>query len=551
MGRYYGIDLGTTNTVVACCTEQQTGNPRLELVKIRQREFYNKRSRSFELLPSIVYLDSDNNMQIGFEAKGFKDAGNDSKRYIFNTKLRMGYNDEIMLGDKKYSPKDIASLILDKCRQEMVFDSKGSFDDRIVITVPATFGKDERDATMVAARQAKFNDVTIFDEPSAALLAYVYENAQDSEDVREIDLFEEKKILTIDLGGGTCDICYISAKQEDINFVLKDLKPCKRINLGGFNFDKAIAEYIINKKIKKQLHIDGDIDESDLHSIIVFSETAKEEISAKVEEEIASRLYNFSDYETGKYSDNEFDNYNHEGIIKIYGREITIKISKSDIDLAINALIESQSNHSATKNDSNRTINIEDCIRGIVDIEKDRIDYVLFTGGMSKYLTLRKKIFNLINRPIITPKDPMLAVAKGAALYNIYKVSKETAAFNLDRQNITTEALLLDKKEGLPAVLVSKGEPIKNGYSRITETFYTTSPKGLKIGLFEGDDEYDCNLKKLNYVDIIFEPTKTSGTMFTIEYSIDENRMYEFKIVFADGDIYHITKNSELVKYKQ
>lgn len=555
MPRYYGIDLGTSNTVVSACTTSLTsGAPKLETLRIRQKDYFYGRTGSEELLPSIIYIDDNGEVQVGKEAKGFKENGGDHRRFIYNTKLRMGQEAKIAMGGKNYTPVDVAKLVLEKCRQEIVYHSKGTFtDNRIVITVPASFGKEEREATQNAAYAAGFEDVTIFDEPSAALISFVYENASDDSDVREINFSAGKNVLTIDLGGGTCDICYFNVKQNEMAFELTDLRPCQRINLGGSNFDKAVAEYIIENTLRRRKKIMyEDITPDDLNALLVFAERAKEEISARIDERIAENYESVVNYETSAKSDVIFQDEYYEMGVRFMGSEETLKITKKQIDDAIDKLIVSSGAVARDREKSENLVNIEDCIRRIVNLEKDNIDYVLFTGGMSKYLTLRKKLFQMIGCPIISPKDAMTAVARGAALYNIYKVEKSAVGFDFDRTNITTEAIMLDMKEGLPMVLVPKGTPIKDGFHRVAEgnEIRTSSPTGVKIGFFEGDDEFDCNLKKLQNVVINFPKIKQPGMPFKIHFSIDENRMYEFKIEFEDGDGYRIDTDGNAVPYQ-
>ncbi len=550
MPRYYGIDLGTTNTVLAVSTEQNEGNPRLEILNINQNDFTNKRIITNEdLLPSIIYLDADNNIKVGKEAKGYKEEHGNSERFVFNTKLRMGQKTFYKIGDKKYTPIDVAALILEKCYKQICYEMRNKYDGKIVITVPASFGKEEREDTQKAALQAGFKEVVIFDEPTAALLSYVYENSQATEDVRTIDLSSTKNILTIDLGGGTCDICYMSAKRYDKTFSIKDLKEIQRIDLGGFNFDKAISEVVMLKKLRM-----NKCSQNDANELITFAEKAKEQISKEIENIIIENRRNLEDYEQGQWDSDEFDDLQYEDRIMISGNPVTVKITKKEIDDAINKLIVSNGKISLTQNDTKANTNIEDCIRKVVNLGNDKIDYVLFTGGMSKLLTIRKKLYELIKCPIISPSTPMLAVAKGAALYNNYSVMKNTIGFSFDRDHITTEAIMLDMREGLPIVLVPKGQQIKNGFHRTSQDtlLKISSPNGIKIALFEGDNEYDCKLKKLNnYVNIKFSQPKQIGMPFIIECAIDKNKSYEFKLKFEDGDVYKIDKNGEASEYKQ
>ena len=168
---------------------------------------------------------------------------------------------------------------------------------------------------------------------------------------------------------------------------------------------------------------------------------------------------------------------------------------------------------------------------------------------MSKFLPLQRRIFEMIGKKILIPKDPMTAVAKGAALYSLFKDAEvhntygeddllPIVEFSVNFKNKMDDAYLIGVKDQLPKVLIEKNElyPVKKV---IKKGFNINTPHGVTIYLYKGTSKYSSDLKKAGTKKCDFNGNfRDEGTYFDIEYEIDENGILSFKVVFDDGESY-------------
>ena len=181
MGRIIGIDLGTTNSVVSYMSED---GPRL---------IPNALGES--LTPSVVGVDEDKNLLVGRTAKEYQVMRPERCAALF--KRHMGSEWTAKLGDRTFTPEELSSLILRSLKEDAESHLKESI-TQAVITVPAYFNDQQRKATINAGRIAGLKVERIFNEPTAAALAYGFHESRD-----------EKVLLILDLGGGTFDVSLV------------------------------------------------------------------------------------------------------------------------------------------------------------------------------------------------------------------------------------------------------------------------------------------------------------------------------------------------------
>ena len=241
MGKILGIDLGTTNSVVAII---EGGAPKVV-----------NNSEGGRTTPSVVAYTNKGERLIGQVAK--RQAVTNSSRTIFSSKRFIGKNfndleEEIKkvpykvvqsedgsclfeIDSKKISPQEIASVVLSKLKQ----DAESYLGQKVtdaVITVPAYFNDAQRQATKDAGTIAGFNVRRIINEPTAAALAY------------GLDKKEDKKILVYDFGGGTFDVSVLEVSKEIV-----EVKSTKgNTHLGGDDIDLCILDWIVEEYKKDQ-----------------------------------------------------------------------------------------------------------------------------------------------------------------------------------------------------------------------------------------------------------------------------------------------------------
>lgn len=222
----YGIDLGTTYSCIA--TLDRNGNP--EIIK--------NQADASDTLASAAFFESADNVVIGNAAKDMIET--DGERVVQYVKREIGKPNArtYEFDGKSYTPVEISSLYLKRLKQ-MVEEQGGSVDE-VVITCPAYFGLEERNATGRAGELAGFKVLNLIDEPVAAALSYCARQFQ-----------EERTLMVYDLGGGTFDVTIIkmslqtNADGNEIQ-VVEQIETGGNDELGGKDWDDKLFDYILS-----------------------------------------------------------------------------------------------------------------------------------------------------------------------------------------------------------------------------------------------------------------------------------------------------------------
>lgn len=215
MGKYFGIDLGTTFSAVAFIDE--AGRPQV---------IANERGE--RLIPSVVAY-RDGKLIVGDSAK--KVWGVDESEAAARFKRDMGSAVRHQIGDDNFSPLQLSSLVLSELKT--IADSDGDDVEEAVITIPANFSNAARDETIAAARESGLNVNYIVNEPTAAAICYAYET----------DEALSGYYVVFDLGGGTFDVSIIKATGKDVDVVASN----GLHKLGGTDFDNALWDLVAEK----------------------------------------------------------------------------------------------------------------------------------------------------------------------------------------------------------------------------------------------------------------------------------------------------------------
>nr|MDU2066641.1 molecular chaperone DnaK [Sporomusaceae bacterium] len=245
MAKVIGIDLGTTNSVVAV---MEGGEP----VVIANTE-------GSRLTPSVVGFSKTGERLVGQLAK--RQAVSNSDRTISSIKRHMGTNHKVNIDDKGYSPQEISAMILQKLKQDAEA-YLGETVTQAVITVPAYFTDAQRQATKDAGTIAGLEVLRIINEPTAAALAYGMDKGNDH------------TVLVYDLGGGTFDVSILEL--GDGVFEVKATSGNNR--LGGDDFDMRVKQWLI-EEFKKEQGIDLANDKMASQRLLEAAEKAKIELS--------------------------------------------------------------------------------------------------------------------------------------------------------------------------------------------------------------------------------------------------------------------------------
>jgi len=246
MGKIIGIDLGTTNSVVAVI---EGGEPTV----INNTE-------GNRTTPSIVAFKEDGELLVGDLAK--RQAVMNPERTIGSIKRYMGTDHKVKIGDKEYTPQQISAFILSKLKKDAE-NYLGEEVTQAVITVPAYFQDAQRQVTKDAGRIAGLEVLRIINEPTAAAMAYGLDKIE-----------KHETILVYDLGGGTFDVSIL-----DIGDGVFEVKATSgNTRLGGDDFDKRIIDYVV-KEFKAKEGVDLSQDKQAMQRLKEAAENAKKELS--------------------------------------------------------------------------------------------------------------------------------------------------------------------------------------------------------------------------------------------------------------------------------
>ena len=252
MARAVGIDLGTTNSVVAVL---EGGEPTV----IANAE-------GFRTTPSVVAFTKDGETLVGETAK--RQAVTNVDRTIASVKRHMGTDWKQDVDSKKYTAQEISARILAKLKRDAE-QYLGEPVTDAVITVPAYFNDAERQATKEAGEIAGLNVLRIINEPTAAALAYGLDKGK-----------EDELILVFDLGGGTFDVSLLEVGKDD-DFSTIQVKATAGDNrLGGDDWDSRVVDYLI-KQFKATTGVDVSGDKIAKQRLKEAAEQAKKELSSQ------------------------------------------------------------------------------------------------------------------------------------------------------------------------------------------------------------------------------------------------------------------------------
>lgn len=267
MARAVGIDLGTTNSVVAVL---EGGEPTV----IANAE-------GARTTPSVVAFSKTGEVLVGEVAK--RQAVTNVDRTIASVKRHMGTDwttDEI--DGKKYTPQEISARVLGKLKRDAE-EYLGEPVTDAVITVPAYFNDAERQATKDAGQVAGLNVLRIVNEPTAAALAYGLEKGK-----------EDELILVFDLGGGTFDVSLLEVGKDD-DFSTIEVRATSGDNrLGGDDWDNRIVEWLVSQ-VKNSTGVDLSKDKIAVQRLREAAEQAKKELSSATSTNISLQYLSMSE----------------------------------------------------------------------------------------------------------------------------------------------------------------------------------------------------------------------------------------------------------------
>jgi len=475
MGKTIGIDLGTTNS---CMAVLEGGEPTVI-----------ENAEGGRTTPSVVAFTQGGERLVGTVAK--RQAVTNPTNTVFSVKRFMGRKEaevreeeqivpykvvsgpggdaRIEAGGKQYSPPEISAMILAKLKADAEA-YLGETVDSAVITVPAYFNDDQRQATKDAGKIAGLEVKRIINEPTAASLAY------------GLDKEADHTILVFDLGGGTFDVSVL-----EIGDGVFEVKSTAGDNhLGGDNFDKAIVDWLV-AEFKKDQGIDLAADAMALQRLYEAAEKAKIELSTTQETQI-NLPFITADQSGPKHLDTRLSR---------------AKLNELTADLL------------------QRTVAP---VRQALDDARDKgvksVDHVVMVGGMTRMPAVQEKVKELTGKDPHRGVNPDEVVAVGAAIQAGVLAGDVKDVLLLD---VTPLTLGIETKGGVMTKLIERNTTIPTRKAEVFSTADDNQPS-VEIHVLQGEREmaqYNKSLGKFQLTGI--PPAPRGIPQIEVAFDIDAN----------------------------